>query len=256
MFDRLKTKLGLFQDLMKKQRTLLSGLITVKGGLALVGIGLNLFRLVNAKAPSKSTVKVLKYFAYRLYRLTCDSSLEFTIKYLKTCSILLQQYVSKHEDRFDSRVIGGVAVSVSRTGLPRLIPRQQRELIRRGDINTITFWLSLFNLYRFFVCRHKKPDYKTITDRFEGDIPESILRFIPMFWTSLSRHFHVPPCDFKVSNPQVINSVSVSIREADKLKGSSLLASMESVHFYRYLANFLKREFTKREFLPSPVMDK
>jgi len=137
-FDPM-SKLKLFQDLMKKQRTLLSGLIPRKWGLALVGVGLNLHRLVYAKAPSKSTVKILKAFAYELYKLTRSSSLGFTIKYLKTCSVLLQQYVARHETRFNPRIVGGVAVSQTRSGLPRIIPRQQREKIRRGDCRTITF---------------------------------------------------------------------------------------------------------------------
>jgi hypothetical protein len=163
LFDR-ETRLGLFQDLMKKQRTILSGLITVKGGIALVGVGLNLHRLVSAKAPTKSTIKILKSFAYTLYSITRRSSLEFTIKYLKVCAILLQQYVARHEPRFDSRSIGGAAVSTTRGGLPRIIPRQQRELIRKGDVYTITFWLSLFNLYRFLDSKHGDPNFKTITD--------------------------------------------------------------------------------------------
>ena len=61
------------------------------------------------------------------------------MKYLKTCSILLQQYVAKHEVKSSSRRIGGVAVSVTKAGLPRIIPKVQRAMIRKGDVGVITF---------------------------------------------------------------------------------------------------------------------
>jgi len=123
---------------MKKQRTLLSGLLSVKGGRALINVGLNLYRLVRAEAPSKSNVRVIKYFAYEVFKLAKFNSNDFVIKYLKTCAILLQQYVAGHTERFSSRDVGGVAVAVTRQGLPRIIPKLQRILIRRGNIRAIT----------------------------------------------------------------------------------------------------------------------
>lgn len=56
------------------------------------------------------------------------------IKYLKTCSIMLQQHVAKDTTRPDPRSIGGIAVSRTRAGLPRIIPRLQRVHIRRGSV--------------------------------------------------------------------------------------------------------------------------
>jgi hypothetical protein len=123
---------------MKEQRTLLSGLLTVKGGRALINVGLNLLRLVLAKAPSKSNVRVIKHFTYEVFKLAKHNSNDFVIKYLKTCAILLQQYVAGHTVHSSSRTIGDVAVSVTRAGLPRILPKLQRVLIRRGNVPVIT----------------------------------------------------------------------------------------------------------------------
>lgn len=127
-----------FQELMKKQRTLLSGLLALKGGLALVNIALKVYRLVRAKAPTKSNVRICKNFAFEVHKLVKANGLTFTIMYLKTCSIMLQQFVAKHTVKSSSREIGKVAVSATRSGLPRIIPRVQRVLIRRGNVGTIT----------------------------------------------------------------------------------------------------------------------
>lgn len=133
-----QTKLKAFQKLMKEQRTKLSGLLAVKGGRALINIALMVYRLVQAKAPSKSNVRVCKDFSFKIYRLAKLSGVNFVVLYLKTCSILLQQYVARHTVKSGSRVIGSVAVSVTRSGLPRIIPRAQRVLIRRGNRKAIT----------------------------------------------------------------------------------------------------------------------
>jgi len=90
------------------------------------------------------------------------------VKYLKTCSVLLQQYVARNDATTPSRRISSVAVSVTRRGLPRLIPHQQRVLIRKGNTKCITFWLSLFNVYRYLDSPYGPNQYKTITDEGNG----------------------------------------------------------------------------------------
>lgn len=46
--------------------------------------------------------------------------------------------------------VGQLGPRVSRTsgGLPRIIPKLDRELIRNRNISVIRFWMSLFSLYR------------------------------------------------------------------------------------------------------------
>lgn len=235
-----QTKLKAFQKLMREQRTKLSGLLAVKGGRALINIALMVYRLVQAKAPTKSNVRVCKSFAFEIYRLAKFSGVNFVVLYLKTCSILLQQYVAKHTARAGSRVIGGVAVSVTRSGLPRIIPRVQRVLIRRGNRKAITLWLSLFNLYRYLECAYKAKDhFATITEQNDWYPSQSVVDFIPIFWKSLKRLVKIPPSDLRVTVPQIMQSVSVSVTERMGLKGSSLFAALENIHGFRYLANLI-----------------
>lgn len=92
------------------------------------------------------------------------SGLNFLVNYLKTNYILLQQYVARNTTQYSSWDIGKVGVKTNRKGLPtRLIPRLQRRLIRKGDVNTIKFYLSLFGLYRYLICSYKRVKFDSIT---------------------------------------------------------------------------------------------
>jgi hypothetical protein len=57
----------------------------------------------------------------------------------------------------------GAIVGTTRDGLPRLIPRSDRERIRRGDVITLRLWLTLLSLYRIMQCPGKIST-STITD--------------------------------------------------------------------------------------------
>jgi len=172
---------------LEKQKALLTELLPIKGGLALVKFYLVIFGLCYAKAPTKSNVKVLKAFCRFLYTCNRNSGTEFLILYLKTCSVLLQQYCARQKSVTPSRAIAKVGVAVTRRGLPRIIPRVQRRLIRRGDPRIISLWLSLFNTYRYLMCKHKSFNAKTITDSFTGDqrVFVDLESFIPPFWEAL-----------------------------------------------------------------------
>jgi hypothetical protein len=64
---------------------------------------------------------------------------------------LLQQSAGGH--RIPSAHDLGCAISRTRAGLPRIIPRQQRLEIRRGNPKVIQWWLSVFNTYRVIPCK-------------------------------------------------------------------------------------------------------
>jgi len=152
----------LFSEMMAKQKSLLNGLITVKGGRGLIKWILWIHRLISAKAPSKSNVKIARTFSRECYVIARGSGIGHLVKYLKTCGVLLQQFVAKNDATTPSRRISSVAVSVTRRGLPRIIPHQQRVLIRKGNTDCITLWLSLFNVYRYLESPYGLPSYKTI----------------------------------------------------------------------------------------------
>jgi hypothetical protein len=125
------------KEMMEKCKSELTGLASVKGGRGLINVLLKIIRLIQAKAPTKSDVKVVKYFCKEIFHLVTLSGMGHTIKYLKTCGVMLQQYVARDTTGASSRSIGKVAVACTRAGLPTIIPAQQRLLIRKGDVNTI-----------------------------------------------------------------------------------------------------------------------
>lgn len=65
--------------------------------------------------------------------------------YLKACSVLLQNAVA-------GRKVGSrefkVAVAVTRTGFPRVIPAEHRRYIRNGARGPLRLWLTMFGVYR------------------------------------------------------------------------------------------------------------
>lgn len=81
--------------------------------------------------------------------------------YSKACQTLLIKSVagSPIKSVFEAFKVN---VSITRDGLPKLIPKNHRIRIRRGDVNIIRFWSSLFSIFRI-VEYLGKPNLKTIT---------------------------------------------------------------------------------------------
>jgi hypothetical protein len=65
--------------------------------------------------------------------------------YLKACTVLLQNAVAGR--KVECRDFG-VAVSVTRTGFPRVIPPEHRRYIRGGASGPLRLWLTFFMVYR------------------------------------------------------------------------------------------------------------
>lgn len=95
---------------------------------------------------TSSRVRIIVYFTKILYRLQRASGKPGLIKTLKSWQVSLMQSVGGHvlED------LGQLGPRFARTagGLPRVIPKLDRQLIRDRHIPTIRFWMSLFSLYR------------------------------------------------------------------------------------------------------------
>jgi len=98
-----------------------------------------------------------------LQKLSRTSGNNGVVKYLKVAHVMLIQSLPGSELKHNSREIGKVAVSATRDGLPRLIPRAARQRIRQGDPTTIRLWLTLLGLYRILPAKGEV-DYSTITE--------------------------------------------------------------------------------------------
>jgi len=138
-FDLTIKRLSDYKAFLDKQKKIINGLLIRNNGLGLVNWILSIHRLVYNKAPTKSSVKVSKLFATEIHRIYKRNGMDYLILYLKTSAVMLQQSVARNITKNSSRDISKVAVSSTRAGLPRIIPSQQRVLIRQGDLKTITF---------------------------------------------------------------------------------------------------------------------
>lgn len=65
-FDSISDKSKKFEEALDAHRKIINGLIPLAGGRGLVRILLKVRRLIYAKAPSKSDVKICKAFAKSL----------------------------------------------------------------------------------------------------------------------------------------------------------------------------------------------
>lgn len=74
------------------------------------------------------------------------SGVKYLVLYLKSSQVLLQQAVGGY--RLPSTRPLKCAVSRSRSGLPRIIPREDRLAILARRPREVRFWMTLLGLYR------------------------------------------------------------------------------------------------------------
>jgi len=107
---------------------------------------LQVARLVTGKLTRSRVIQCAHFARYcsRLYGYQGPKGL---VLHLKVAHVMLMKALPGARSDSSSRAIGKVAVSTA-SGLPRLIPKFARILIRKGDLSTIRLWLSLLGLYR------------------------------------------------------------------------------------------------------------
>lgn len=112
---------------------------------------------------------------------------EGLIKFLKTASVALQQYLGKHI-LDDIGEISKVRISRTRSGIPRIIPASFRKDIRNGDFRLIKFVLSVLNFYRNLQMTGK-PNLSTITAANKGDmkVMPLLVYYIPHYISAFIR---------------------------------------------------------------------
>jgi len=91
-----------------------------------------------------------------------------TVAWLKASLVAIQKELG--QDRLVTLHALKADLPYSKTagGLPRIIPSQERVLIRKGDIKVIRFWTGLFNLYRVLKVPGELK-LQTITTPFSGN---------------------------------------------------------------------------------------
>lgn len=158
--------------------------------------GISWIRLVVGKV-SRSKIIQLSVFAKWCVKLGRHQGRRGLVLALKTCNVLLVQALPGGKLRFDSRKIGKVAVSRSRTNLPRVIPVFARKMILDGDLVTIQLWLSFFGIYRVIPCKGR-PKFSTILDPGRTLSPGFLSD-----WAAWLRHSFLPSVANHVGEPMV-----------------------------------------------------
>lgn len=111
-------------------------MISVKGGRPLLGhLIRSLYVVVGNVTPN--WVRICKFFLADMHRLKKAGGPVLVVKYLKTCSVILQQVVSGY--KIPDLTPLGLRVSRSKSGLPRIIPSYHRKLIMRRNKLVIRF---------------------------------------------------------------------------------------------------------------------
>lgn len=147
----------------------------VKVRQALVGPFISMGRLVLGSL-SRSWVVQIHAFTNSCVTIARKSGVRGLVLYLKTAHVCLMQSLPGSELRFSSRDIGKVAVARSRDGLPRIIPRGSRALIRKGHKGAIRLWMTLLSVYRALPMKGKAK-WDTITAPGVNLSPEYISEF-------------------------------------------------------------------------------
>jgi hypothetical protein len=137
----------------------IDGAISVKAGRGLVDLFLKQVSTISHLTSAR--IRSLACFARFCHRLYIHQGRKGLVVTLKSLQVALMQSIAKNP----LKDLGLVGPRFSRTkgGLPRVIPKVDRERIRLGDKIVIRIWMSLFSIYRV-IDLSGKPKFSTITD--------------------------------------------------------------------------------------------
>lgn len=182
-----------------------SDMIFRKEGRPMMNHLLRMVPLLGGKL-SRNWAKTCFSFLKQLNLLHKHQGIKGTVKYLKICSVCLQQVCAGY--RLPCLNPLGMRISRSRSGLPRIIPAHHRKMIRAGDVVVTRFWMTCFSLYRdfHFVGELKLStitDPSTATSR-ASEVSRHLKSFITLYYKDQDRTFSKPGSVFQIlkSGPQ------------------------------------------------------
>jgi hypothetical protein len=140
-----KIKFTLAKHLLSLKPSRFNAMLAVKGSKPLLNHLLNVVRVV-VGGMSVNWVRLTVILVRRLHSILRAQGLNGYVKYLKVCSVLVQQVIGGHVERDITPL--GPRVKRSKGGLPRILPVLIRRRIREGDPISIRWALTIFALYR------------------------------------------------------------------------------------------------------------
>jgi hypothetical protein len=115
-----------------------------------------------------SGFRLIGYFISQIKLLKRFSGVINTVKYLKTCSVMIQQSLAGHIEK-DLSMIAGVRPSRSKNGLPAVIPSVIRNhMVSDKFVPFVRFILSVFSLFRDIPFPKDTIKVSSITDPYTG----------------------------------------------------------------------------------------
>lgn len=142
-----------------------------KGSKDLFLINKGLLNILKLTWGSTTVGKVKAFFVLltSLSLLHRHSGLAYTCMYMKACSIYVMKYVAKDPNKLGINDLG-LLVSLTGSGIPRIIPRYFRAQLRLHNPTVIRSILTIFNLYRVMDFRGSLK-LSTITDSSTYSLP-------------------------------------------------------------------------------------
>jgi len=195
-------------------------------------------------------------FIQFIFKMNKNHGSTFTIKWLKACTVSLQKWLG--DDKVGSLRDLEPNLPLPRVinGCPAIINRQDRSLMRSGNISIIRFWHSLFSIYRVLSIPGKLK-LETITAPFNGDLvkldimkDQGFKTPWPAFIAKVSTMQNLAPTTFHFSGKASPSSVNSSKGILADLY--LLLASEKGGPVFSNLLNYLnviQQRWNTQQFL-------
>lgn len=116
----------------------------------------------------RNRLVIASRFVQLILRLRKNHGADFTVKWLKCCYVALQKAQAGDNLTSLRALEPGLPLPRLVNGIPAFIGPKDRAYIRKGHVNIIRFWSSLFSIYRVLKCSYKLK-VETITKPFTGD---------------------------------------------------------------------------------------
>jgi hypothetical protein len=146
-----------------------------KGAKALFRINKGLLIVLKFTWGNTTISKVKSYYVLlnSLNKILKRNGLEYTCKYMKACSIYVMKYVAKDPNKLRTNSFD-ILISLTSSGIPRIIPSHFRSGLRKRNIYFIRSTLTVLNLYRVLNYRGKM-NLSTITDTSAFVVPSDFM---------------------------------------------------------------------------------
>jgi hypothetical protein len=157
-----------------------NAIFSVKRGGPLINI-LKSLGYFSSLRLSLRRVRALYFLVQRLNSIYAQQGPKGLTLHLKACAVLTQQALGGHRE-LDAAKAGKCRVSRNNSGFPRIIPRELRAEIIRGNPAAMKLVLSIFAVHRS-ISFPGTPNLGTIASPFSGDATAmtEILSWIPLF---------------------------------------------------------------------------